>query len=321
MSAIRKTAVVTGAAGYIGTMLVEALVKSSYNVVRVSRNDLLPIEGTTTIKADIRTPAPWSFLAKADVLYHLAGVTSAYESEKSPIDSLRATLCPIMHFLGALKAGNHKPRVVFASTATIYGVCADAVISEQNQPNPITTYDLHKFFVERQLQLAAAQGRIHGACLRLANVYGPSTTESASIDRGILNRVVSAAFRREEIKLYGDGNYLRDYVHIDDVINAFLLAGRGASQDFDIFNVATGRGVTLKTAFTHVCQVVESINGHLSNIQYEPWPQGTHEIEYRNYTYDTARIRSELNWCPMVTFENGINRMVNHLSEKRSKFS
>jgi nucleoside-diphosphate-sugar epimerase len=317
MSPIRKTAAVTGASGYLGSALVKQLIKASYDVIRVSRTNLPPIEGVTSITADIQTPAPWALLAKADVVYHLAAVTSAYESEQKPIESLQAALFPVAHLLGAVKQTNKRPKVVFASTATVYGICPVMVISEHQSASPVTAYDLHKFFVERQLQLASEQGLIDAVCLRLANVYGPSTSASGSLDRGILNRVVAAAFRGEDITLYGDGNYLRDYVHIDDVIRAFLLAGARSALSFDIFNVATGRSVTLRDAFMQVCTAVKRVNGKSLGIKYAPWPENSHAIEYRNYTYDISRIRGELNWHPRITLEEGIDQMLSQLNRQK----
>ena len=95
---------------------------------------------------------------------------------------------------------------------------------ETKQPNPITTYDLHKFFAEQQLLVASSSNIIGAISLRLANVYGPSSTESLAQDRGILSKITRMSFELKNLQIYGNGEYLRDYIYIDDVVNAFLHA-------------------------------------------------------------------------------------------------
>ena len=115
-----KRVVVTGASGYIGSALVEALVKYSCKVTRVSRVDLTPLADVETIKADARYADVWAqIVERTDVIYHLAGNTSVNEASKNPAESLNSTLIPLNHLINAAQIQKCKPRVVFASTATV----------------------------------------------------------------------------------------------------------------------------------------------------------------------------------------------------------
>ncbi len=303
--------VVTGAGGYIGAVLVDALVKNSCRVLRISRGDLVAIADTQTMKADIRNPDAWSYIVEqADVVYHLAGNTSAYEAARNPAESLNSTLLPLNHLVNAAQVQCRKPRVIFASTATVYGLTHQLPVDETVEATPITIYDLHKLFAEQQLALATKSGYLDGISLRLANVYGPSSSLSSADDRGILNRVTAMALQGRDLTVYGDGNYLRDYVYIDDVVEAFMLAGFSKDVCGGVFNVATGRSVTVSAAFHMVATRAAIATGNTINVKNAPWPEGAGAIEFRNYVANINAISEELGWRPAVSLESGIDRLI-----------
>ena len=311
---IGKTVVVTGASGYIGSVLVDALVKHSSKVIRVSRIDLVPLADTKTIKADIRNSETWTDLvAQADIIYHLAGNTSVYEAANNPMESLNSTLLPINHLVLAARTQHCKPRVVFASTATVYGLTSQLPVAERLEPKPITIYDLHKLFAEQQLALATKQGVLEGVSLRLANVYGPSTSVSSADDRGVLNRVTAKAFSGENLTVYGGGNYLRDYIYITDVVYAFLFAGVCPQLSGNSFNVGSGVGTTVREAFVLSATQASRITGRIVDVLYESWPDSVAPIELRSFTADIEKYASLTGWGPRVKLETGIAQLLTFL--------
>jgi nucleoside-diphosphate-sugar epimerase len=315
-----RTAVVTGASGYIGTALVDALEKHSCKVIRVSRGDLMPLADTKTIKADVRNADTWAeIVSQADIIYHLAGNTSFYEAAKNPAESLISTLLPINHLVKEAQARQCKPRVVFASTATVYGLTPHRPVAETVEPMPITVYDLHKMFAERQIALATQQGVLDGVSLRLANVYGPSSSVSSAEDRGILNKVTAVALRGRNLTVYGDGKYLRDYIYITDVINAFLLAGATPNLGEQTFNVASGTGTTVKQAFEMVAtQAGISVGRHVETNCVE-WPTGVASIEFREFTADIKKYTNATGWKPLVNLRDGIALLVTEFTRRGYK--
>lgn len=316
-----NTVVVTGASGYIGYELVNALVKQSCKIIRVSRTDLAPLPNVITIKADICNGDVWhEIVSQADIIYHLAGNTSVYEAARHPVLSLNSTLLPINHLIQAAQKQKRKPRVVFASTATVYGLTSTLPVAETVKPNPITVYDLHKLFAEEQLSLASQQGLLDSVSLRLANVYGPSRSKSSAVDRGILNRVTAMALQGKDLMIYGDGSYLRDYVYIDDVVRAFLAAGVNENIAGGVFNVATGKSISLRDAFKLVAVEAKNANGYKVNVKFSPWPDGASDIEFRNYISDVSSILDKLGWQPIVSLESGIKFMVDAIGHSASMF-
>ena len=306
-----KTVVVTGASGYIGSVLVDALVKHSCKVIRISRVDLVPLADTKTIKADIRNANTWAeIVTQADIIYHLAGNTSVYEAAKNPVESLNSTLLPLNHLIKAVKERQCKPRVVFASTATVYGLTSRHPVAETAEPRPTTVYDLHKLFAEQQINLATQHGLIDSVSLRLANVYGPSSSVSSADDRGILNKVTAMALQGKDLIVYGDGNYLRDYVYITDVVNALLLASVTPGLEGQVYNVASGVGKTVKQAFELCARQAEIVTGIPLKVIHATWPTGIALIEGREFAADISKYMAATNWNPSITLNEGIALLI-----------
>lgn len=309
-----KTVVVTGASGYIGSELVKTLVSQSCNVIGYGRSEMRPILGAKSVAADIQEfETWWNIVKQADIIYHLAGNTSAYEASKNPSGSLTSTLLPITHLIKAAKDQQKKPRLVYASTVTIYGVTPERPVSEKFEPKPLTIYDLHKLFAEQQLALAAEQNLLESVSLRLANVYGPSSSISKAIDRGILNKFTSLALEGNELQIYGNGNYIRDYIYISDVVNAFMLAGITPQINGMSFNIASGLGKTLNEAVMLMASKSEIKTGLPVKINYIEWPSGSNPIEMRQFTADISEYKSATGWSPVVSFEDGLALMLDEL--------
>lgn len=302
-----KSVAVTGASGYIGSALVDALAQYPGKILRVSRQALIPREGIASMVADIRTFDCWlSIVEQADIIFHLAGSTSVYAAARNPAENLNSALLPINHLVRAAREHGRSPRVVFSSTATVYGLTLQLPVAETIEPRPVTVYDLHKLFGEQQLALATRQEILKGVSLRLANVYGPSSSTSSADDRGILNRITAMAMQGSDLKLYGGGAYLRDYVYIQDVVSAFLLAGITPGMAGNVFNIGSGVATTLKRAFEVVATHTEKMTGRRVNFDCVPWPSGSDPIEFRNFVAKTQKFSTATGWQASVDLEEGI---------------
>jgi nucleoside-diphosphate-sugar epimerase len=312
MSELRgKTVAITGASGYLGSAIAASLLASSIQTLVVSRKELASRRGMTVLRADINNYECWETIVRqAQVIFHLAGSTSIYKAAKFPAESLSSTLLPIEHMVKAAQHLGHRPRVVFASTVTLYGLTQKLPVAENTEPNPITVYDLHKLFAEQQLAMATRQGLLESVVLRLANVYGPSPSASMAEDRGILNKIAIMAMRRNDLALYGDGNYLRDYVFIDDVVDAFLRAGSMSELGGRVFNVASGTGTTLRQAFDLVVDQAAQATGQRVAVMSRPWPEDASPIERRNFVASVEMLKHDSGWRPKVDLKQGVGLLV-----------
>lgn len=310
-----KTVAVTGCSGYLGSALVLGLSELPVKIIRVSQKDLLPIIGIETIKAvDYASKDLWlELFCKADVIFHLAGPTSLYEAANDPVGSISSTLLPVVKMIEAAMLIGHRRRVVFASTATVYGLTDVFPVSESTPVKPVTNYDLHKLFVEMQLALATERGILEAVSLRLSNVYGPSSMQSSGAGRGVLNKVTQLALQGKKIPLYGGGGYLRDYVYIQDVVRAFMVTGMESGVVGKALNVASGTGIRVADVFKLVAERVESAVGGKVDVENAPWPDATDPIELRNFVASTIEIQRATDWRPKISLEEGLDRLIEHL--------
>jgi len=315
-----KKIAVTGAGGYIGSVFVEELSKYSDNILTVSRRALPQKKYVQQLTGDICTYDTWhKIVSDSDLIYHLGGNTSIYAATKDPSESLNSTLLPINHLIRAARELDRKPKVIFTSTVTLYGLTTCLPVSETQTPNPVTVYDIHKLFAEQQLTQATRLGLFDSVSLRLANVYGPSSSVSSSPDRGILNRVALRALQGQNISLYGDGNYIRDYVFLDDVVRAILLAGAVSGIQGEVFNIGSGVGTTLRRAFELVVDQSEQVTRKRVALESIMWPSGTDPIEFRNFIAQNEKFSKAAGWEPLVSIEDGVKMLVSGCQQEKNR--
>ena len=312
MSIIQKlsevsTFTVIGASGYIGSKLVNKLTDSGCNVIRSSRRDTITNGDSEFVMAELDSLDFWlNIVEKSDVIIHLAGNTSINVANDNPTLDLNSSVVPIYRLIEACKILRKRPRVVFASTVTAYGFTDNLPVSEATAENPESFYDLHKFFVERQLVLATKLNICDGVSLRLANVYGPSSANSSANDRGILNKIIGLALAGDIVSLYGGGNYIRDYIYIDDVVDAFILASISSKSAGEVFNVGSGVGTSVRDAFNAVTQEVYRQTNKIIEMKDMPWPENSPKIDMRNFTASIKKAHTCLGWSPKVSLQAGI---------------
>jgi UDP-glucose 4-epimerase len=302
-----NTFTVIGASGYIGSKLVNKLTDSGCNVIRSSRRDTITNGDSEFVMAELDSLDFWlNIVEKSDVIIHLAGNTSINVANDNPALDLNSSVVPIYRLIEACKILRKRPRVVFASTVTAYGFTDNLPVSEATAENPESFYDLHKFFVERQLVLATKLNICDGVSLRLANVYGPSSANSSANDRGILNKIIGLALAGDIVSLYGGGNYIRDYIYIDDVVDAFILASISSKSAGEVFNVGSGVGTSVRDAFNAVTQEVYRQTNKIIEMKDMPWPENSPKIDMRNFTASIKKAHTCLGWSPKVSLQTGI---------------
>ena len=303
-----KTVLVTGGGGYVGSALIAALSNHAGRILRMSRHQLPSLTGVEDVIADPRRKDAWECAAQADVTFHLAAETSVYAAATDPEASLAANVVPVLHALAALRPG---AALIAAGTVTQFGLTTQLPVTQASPDHPVTVYDLHKLMAEKHIALAVAEGKARGCLLRLANVYGPSPVMAGSADRGILNKVVAAALASKPVSVFGHGNYLRDYIYIDDVVAAFLAAGvSGRAQDGTGWIIASGTGHPFGEAFRLAVRQVALITGTEVPIGSRDWPPGMSPIEFRNFVGDSAAFSEATGWSPTTSLVEGIAKTI-----------
>jgi UDP-glucose 4-epimerase len=311
-----KVVVVTGGTGYIGAKLIQNLVGNTKKLICVSRKKIKSINGVENWKLDLCSYSSWKkIILEADVVFHMASNTSIYDAEKNPSANLMDNLFPITLLIQASKDLCRTPKVIFASTATVYGSTDVLPVTEKAHPNPVTFYCLHKQIAEKELTMATQNKIIDGISLRLANVYGPSLNESKSQDRGILNKITKMAVAGQNLNIYGNGNCVRDYIYIDDVISAFIHASLTDLNE-TVFNISSGFGISLKDIFLLVSKKILNLNGKKIHINHIDWPENIDEIEKRNFVGSNELFISKSRWYPTVSLDQGIDLLINFYTKE-----
>jgi UDP-glucose 4-epimerase len=284
-------ALVTGGAGFIGSHLVDALVARGDEVVVI--DDLSTgrrefVNPAALFRAhDIREP----FETDADVVFHLAAQADVGTSMERPSFDAAVNVVGTVNALEAARATDAS--LVFASTGgAIYG-SVDEPASEGSPLLPVSAYGLAKRSAEVYLDGWNRIFSTRHVALRFANVYGPR--QSAALEGGVIAIFLERLAAGEPTTIFGDGTITRDFVHVDDVVRALLLA---AEHDGGVFNVGTGVGTTI----AEVHRLCERAVGVDAPPTYGPPRAG----DARRSVLDATHATAELGFTASVPLAEGI---------------
>jgi nucleoside-diphosphate-sugar epimerase len=298
---------ITGASGLVGTSLIDCLKARGEDLICQSRSEHEGSQGETWIKHDLFGDS-WDILARYEItkVFYLAGQTSVYAAKADPLSDLRDNVSGLVRLLDYFRSSETRPFFVYAATATQIGLVDTLPITEEMPDNPITFYDLSKLTAERYLLQYVRDGFARGCSLRLANIYGRKAA-GQSRDRGILDKVFAKALNGEKISVFGPGDYLRDYLFIDDLISALCLAAENPEHtNGRRFNLGTGKGTTLRDAFLTVANLAKSISGHEPFMEHVEPPAELSPIEFRQAIFDTTEFRKATGWTAKYDFASGV---------------
>lgn len=307
---------VSGASGYIGTNLAERVTSRNLTLVRLTRDasklpDLDGAARTVDVAGDIRERELWlKALQGVDVVIHLAAQTSVPAAEEDPRGDWEVNVLPMLNLLETCRIESLNPTVLLAGTTTECGIPRRLPVDEDHPDDPVTIYDLHKLTAERYLKHYVTNDVVRGTCLRLGNVYGPGP-RSSSADRGILNSMVRRALEGETLTVYGEGDHVRDYIYIQDVVEAFLASAAYPQKvGGRHFVVGTGEGVTVAEAFRTVAERVEELTGREVPVEHVDPPEDLHPIDERDFVADPSALREATGWTTSVGLVEGIDRTI-----------
>jgi nucleoside-diphosphate-sugar epimerase len=304
-----KNVLITGASGTVGSALIQRLEGSGAHVHCQSRTAQEARGGETWLCFDLTdSKAGLEGTPEWDLVFHLAAQTSIAASRDEPARAVWDNVMGFIELLEILRRQDAAPTVVMAGTVTQVGLPDTSTIIEGLPDAPVTMYDTTKLAAELILKQYVRDGRVRGCCLRLATVYG-ATTDRQAADRGVIDKVMRQALEGRSIHVYGHGNYLRDYVHIDDVVNAFIAAAEHPEETTGrAFVIGTGKGVTIKEAFLAAVTLAESITGRQVPLEHVDPPAGLSPIDLRDAVVNSTAFRAATGWAPIYDLESGLRK-------------
>ncbi len=303
-----KKVLVTGGAGFLGSHLVERL--SAANEVTVfddlSTGSLRNLEGAKEEvrlhRASILQPKQLAeVLAGKDLVYHLAARTSVPESVEKPSEYWRTNVEGTLNVLkGAADAGVN--RVVFVSSAAIYGPSDVVPKVETMRPEPASPYATTKMVGEFACQEISQLKPVETVILRLFNAYGPRQDPGAPY-AGVIAKFTSAVAQGKGVEVYGDGDQTRDFLYAADAAEAMELAGERPVAG-EVFNIGSGAAVTVN----EVARLLSEVTGNpVKAVRKEIRPG-----DVRHSRADIAKAMAKLGFAPKTSLREGIERTLTY---------
>lgn len=292
--------VVTGGAGFVGSHVADGFLARGAAVLVVDdlssgREENVP-RAAELERLDIRDAPALLRVVESfgpGVVSHLAAQASVTASVREPAHDLAVNVLGTLNVLEAARACG--ARVVFASTGgAIYGDDAAVPTPETAARQPASPYGTSKLAAEEYVE---TWSRLHGlpnVTLRLGNVYGPRQVPHG--EAGVVAIFCDHLLRGVAPTVYGDGTQTRDYVHVSDVVEAFVAAAAAPAPG--VFNVGTG----VETSVNRLLELLQEVAGTELNPRFEPLRPG----ELLRSALDAARLRRELGWEPRVAAAEGI---------------
>ncbi|CAO5164043.1 UDP-glucose 4-epimerase [Frankia sp. AiPs1] len=290
---------VTGASGFIGAVVTDALAVAGHTVTAMVRDPAAApafAPQVEVVRADLLDPRQLAAAGIArgfDGVCHLAALTRVRESRTAPLRYFQANLTGTANLLTALEAGTERtgvaPAFVFGSSCAVYGNMDLTGVPESRRPDPSNPYGASKLAAERLLGHQAGTGLIGAVVLRSFNVAGAVEGHFDADDSRIVPAAIAVASgRRDVFRVNGDGRALREYVHVDDMAAAYLTAlQRAAPGRCAIYNVGSGVGVSV----IDVLAAVGRVSGRpVRRVHCPP------VAEPRALIGDSRRIRAEFGW-------------------------
>lgn len=290
---------ITGGAGFLGKHLVESLVASN-NVTILDNfySEAYKPKGNIVEGSICNVEALKEVVRGKDLVYHLAGVSSAGDANKDPQYCIEANIQGLINVLDVCR--KHDVKLIFPSTIYVYGEANYLPIDELHPKTPKNIYAFSKMAGECYCEMFKRDYGLPITVLRLSNLYGSYDQRRATsifIKRGLEGK---------EITIYG-GKQLLDFLYIDDAVQAFLLASAKNAAVGETINIGSGYGTSLLT----MAEKIVSLTGGKSSIKMEK----QREYESQTLIADISKAKRVLNYEPKVSLEKGLELTVQWFKE------
>lgn len=294
---------VTGGAGFIGSHIVDLLVKNNYEVCIIddlSHGNINNVNSKAKFyKCNIKSSNLINILKieRPEIIIHEAAQISVSDSIKDPIKDAGTNIIGTLNILEGARKINVK-KIIYASSSAVYGKTKYLPIDENHPLNTISNYGVSKQSSENYLKVYKELYGINYIILRYANVYGPRQKSSGK--SGVIPIFCREILRNNSPYIYGDGNQTRDFIYVKDVANANLLSVK--SNPSGIFNVSSNKSISINDLFKYISSILTK------NIY--PIYKGKMNGDIKDSLISYKKIFNELCWKPEYTILDGLKETV-----------
>ncbi|MFN0070886.1 MAG: NAD-dependent epimerase/dehydratase family protein [Chloroflexota bacterium] len=320
-----RKVMITGGLGFIGSNLAIRLVEAGAQVLLVDRmvqdhggdeNNITPIRDRVTINInDIGDTKAMSRLVRdQSVIFNLAGQVSHIDSMLDPFRDLEVNCRSQLALLETCRESNPSVKIVFASTRQIYGKPDYLPVDERHLLHPTDVNGINKMAGEWYHILYNQVYGIRATSLRLTNTYGPRQLMRHN-RQGFMPWFVRQIIDGQTIQIFGDGSQLRDMTYVEDVVDAFLLAGSSDAANGQIFNLGGPPPISLRELVALMIEVNGS--GHFELI---PFPEEKKAIDIGSFYADYHAIQTTLGWAPRTSLREGLAHTFEFFRKHREEY-
>lgn len=323
MNFANKSALITGGCGFIGSNLARKLLANGAKVTIV--DSLVPsyggnLQNIVDIRdkvwlniTDVRDVHAMSYLIKdQDYLFNLAGQTSHMDSMTDPYTDLEINAKAQLSILEAARKFNSSIRIVFASTRQLYGKPQYLPVDEQHPIVPVDVNGINKLAGEGYHLLYNNVYGIKSTCLRLTNTYGPGMRVKDA-RQTFLGIWIKQILHGQDIQVFGDGDQLRDFNYVDDVVDAILLASTKDDAIGEVINLGASEVIGL----ADLAEKMVAIFGE-GRWKLVPFPAERKSIDIGDYYSNWGKAHSILGWSPSVNLSDGLKYSIDFYKKNGS---
>ena len=286
---------VTGGCGFIGSHLVERLLKAGHGVrildnLSTGKRTNVPASCDVVVGDVADESAVNSAMEGMDGCFHLAAVASVQKSVEQWVETHRSNLTGTINVFNA--ARHTRMPVVYASSAAVYGDNADMPLNEHATLRPLTAYGADKLGSELHGRVAAVVHGVPNTGLRFFNVYGPRQDPSSPYS-GVISIFSERIMRGERITIYGDGEQARDFIYVLDVVNFLVTAMDNVGSTAQVFNVCTGKATTIK----QLTRILMSIRGERVPVERQATRKGDIRVSIGDPSYGMQQLGLKIEYA------------------------
>jgi UDP-glucose 4-epimerase len=291
---------VIGGNGFLGSNLVSGLRDAGYGIRVLDRSP--PRSDFDWQGIDYRigglddADSLVEVLNGVGMIYHLASTTVPGTSNLDPIYDVSSNVIGSLNLIAAMSKAGVRRIVFFSSGGTVYGVPQHLPVEESHVLRPISSYGVTKVAIENYLLMYQQLGTLDPLILRPSNPYGPR--QSAAGIQGAVGTFLGKALVKQGVSIWGDGEIIRDYLYVDDLIALAIRAG--VTDICGVYNVGSGTGLSLN----ELCNLVREITGAPLPVEYLP----ARKFDVPKVVLDIYAASKQFGWAPNISMEEGLAR-------------
>jgi UDP-glucose 4-epimerase len=250
----------------------------------------------------------------ADYIFSLAAQVSYVDSNISPLLDMDINCRGHINLLQACVQANPRAKCVFTSSRFVYGTIEYNPVDESHPFNCLSIYGIHKLAGEKYYRFYHDAHQLRTVSLRISNPYGPRQQMKHS-KYGIVNWFIRLALEGQPLPVYGEGRQKRDYIFVEDVAEALILAALTPGTEGQVYNLGSGIG----TPFIDMAHwVAEAIPG--TEVRQVEWPADRYFVETGDYISNVAKLVQAIGWASKTSMQEGIAQTVSYYRQHRARY-